>query len=368
MAVMPLHVRYSHFVLTDVPLTFFVALTMMLSLSAHERPTMKAFALAGIATGLAAAVKYNGGLALLMPLLACFMTRPARPSRLACSLAAVGGAAAAFLISAPYTLLDLPAFLDRFASLTAEYQRAPAPAESGIIIYLKHLRLQFALPGMLLIGGGMIMGLVRAIRGPGRVPWAVALVFPIPYFFVVADQRIIYARYMLPLVPMLCIFAAAAVISGVSLLRRYQFPRGVRTGLIAGLTLALLAPPALTAVGFNRMISRASTIDQAHEWIVANIPEGSRIVLEGGHLVLGAYRTERIPQLRLRAYDYYVQHGTEYLVASSQCYGPYLQSPRHFKAQYTDYMALFAQTDELARFTPVGNQPGPELRILKVRR
>jgi 4-amino-4-deoxy-L-arabinose transferase-like glycosyltransferase len=368
MAVMPLHVRYSHFVLTDVPLTFFVALTMMLSLSAHERPTMKAFALAGMATGLAAAVKYNGGLALLMPLIACFMTRPARPSRLACSLAAIGGAAAAFLISAPYTLLDLPGFLDRFASLTAEYRRAAAPGESGTILYLKHLRLQFALPGMLLIAGGMIMGLIRAIRGPGRVPWAVALVFPIPYFLMVADQRIIYARYMLPLVPMLCIFAAAAVISGVSLLRRYQFPRMVRTALIAGLTIALLGPPAATAVGFNRMISRVSTVDQAYEWIAANIPEGSTMVLEGGHLVLASYRTERIPQLRLQAYDDYVEQGTEYLVASSQCYGPYLQSPRQFKAQYDDYMTLFAQTDELARFTPVGNQPGPELRILKVRR
>jgi hypothetical protein len=116
------------------------------------------------------------------------------------------------------------------------------------------------------------------------------------------------------------------------------------------------------------MISRVSTIDQAYEWIVANVPEGSTIVLEGGHLVLDAYQTERIPQLRLRTYEDYVQQGVEYLVASSQSYGPYLQSPRQSKAQYDDYMTLFAQADELARFTPQGNQPGPELRILKVRR
>ena len=131
--------------------------------------------------------------------------------------------------------------------------------------------------------------------------------------------------------------------------------------------MALLGPPAVTAIGFNRMISRVSTVDQAYEWIAANIPKGSTMVLEGGHLVLDGYRTERIPQLRLQAYDDYVKQGTEYLVASSQCYGPYLHSPRQFKAQYNDYMTLFAQTDELARFTPVGDQPGPELRILKVR-
>ena len=34
------------------------------------------------------------------------------------------------------------------------------------------------------------MGLIRAVRGPNRVPWTLALVFPIPYFLMVADQRI----------------------------------------------------------------------------------------------------------------------------------------------------------------------------------
>lgn len=367
MAVMPLHVRYSHYVLTDIPLTFFVALTMLLALAAHERPVLRLFAFAGVAAGLAAAVKYNGGIALIMPLMACWMTPSARPSRLACMLATIGAAAAAFFIAAPYTLLDLPGFLDRFATLTAEYRSSPAPGEPGAILYLKHLRLQFGTPGMLLIAGGLLMGIVRALRGPGRVSWAVALVFPIPYFLIVADQNIIYARYLLPLVPMLCVLAAAAVISGVSLLRRYQFPRGVRTALIAALTLALLAPPAITAVGFDRMISQRSTLDEAYEWIEANIPKGSTIVLEGGHFVLKNLRDERIPQLRYRTYEDYAEANVEYLVASSHRYGPYFASPREFRDEYTEYMTLFSQAQEVARFTPEKGKPGPELRIFRVR-
>ena len=81
MAVLPLHVRYSHFVLTDTPLTFFVALTFLLSLLAHERATLGSFAAAGVAAGLAAATKYNGGIALLMPVIACWMTYPLAPGR-----------------------------------------------------------------------------------------------------------------------------------------------------------------------------------------------------------------------------------------------------------------------------------------------
>ncbi|MDQ3487971.1 MAG: glycosyltransferase family 39 protein [Acidobacteriota bacterium] len=367
MALMPLHVRYSHYVLTDVPLTFFVALTMLMALSAHERPVIRSFAVAGAMAGLAAAVKYNGGLALLMPLVACWMTPSARPSRMACMLATVGTAAAAFFITAPFTVLDLPGFLDRFASLTAEYRNGAPPAEAGIIIYLKHLRLQFGMPGMLLITGGLVMGLVRAVGGPGRVAWSVALVFTIPYFLIVADQRIIYARYLLPLVPMLCVLAAAAVISGVSLLRRYQFPRGIRTALIAGLTIALLGPPAVTAVGFDRIIARESTTDLAYRWIVANVPEGSRIVQEGNHLTFARYESHRLRQLRELTYEEHVASGADYLIASSQAYGPYLESPTQFREEFTAYMTLFTRGQEVARFTASDEHPGPELRIVKVR-
>lgn len=369
MAVMPLHVRYSHYVLTDTPLTFFVALTMLMSLGAHERPVVRAFVWAGAMAGLAAAIKYNGGLALIMPLVACWMSPAARPSRGACTMAALAAAAGAFLVAAPFTLLDLPGFLDRFASLTAEYRNGAPPAEPGIILYLKHLRLQFGTPGMLMIAGGLIMGLIRAVGGPGRVPWTIALVFAIPYFFIVAGQRIIYARYMLPLVPMLCVLAAAAVISGVSLLRRYQFPRGIRTALIAGLTVALLGPPAVTAVGFNRMIARTPTTELAYRWVLANVPEGSHIVHEGNHLTFPAgYKSERISQLRHRTYEDYAGDGVDYLIASSQSYGPYLESPQAFRDQYAQYMTLFAHAPEQARFTANEDHPGPELRILKVRR
>lgn len=369
MAVMPLHVRYSHYVLTDTPLTFFVALSMLLALGAHERPVLRAFAFAGIAAGLAAAVKYNGGLALIMPLVACWMTPAARPSRLACTMVTICAAAAAFLLAAPYTLLDLPGFLDRFASLSAEYRNGPPPPETAAVLYLKHLRLQFGTPGMLLIGAGVVMGVIRAIRGPGRVTWTLTLAFTIPYFVMIAGQRIIYARYALPIVPMLCLLASAVVISGVSLLRRYQFPRGVRTALIVGLTLTLLVHPARVAVAFDRMISQRSTLDDAYAWMMANIPADSMIVLEGGHLVLPSnYRSKRIPQLRQKTFQQYVDDKVDYLVASSQSYGPYMDDPREFRPEFNDYMTLFTHTEELARFTPGTGKPGPELRIFRVRR
>jgi 4-amino-4-deoxy-L-arabinose transferase-like glycosyltransferase len=366
MAVMPLHVRYSHYVLTDTPLTFFVTLTFLLSLVAHERNTLRTFAWAGAAAGLAAATKYNGGVALLMPLLACWMTVPARPSRRAAALVILAACGAAFLIASPYTVLDLPGFLNTFARLSGEYRANAPPPEPVWILYLKHLKIAFGWPAMLLSAGGLGLGVLRLVRGPGRVRWALAVVFPLVYMWMISGQRIVYARYLLPMVPQLCVLAAAAVVSGVSLLRRYEIPRAPRTALIAALTIAALLPPAIMAVRWDRDTARRSTVDDAYEWITQNIPRDATINLESRALLLPSAYKWNVGALTSKEYADWRTEGIEYFVASSQNYGPYLEAPEKFPREYAAYMTIFQQSRELVRFSPTKDKPGPELRIFKV--
>lgn len=369
LAVLPLHVRYSHYVLSDTPLTFFVTLTFLLSLIAHERNTVRAFAWAGAAAGLAAATKYTGGVALIMPFLACWMTVPARPSRLAAALAAVTAFVAAFLLAAPYTILDLPAFLNAVARLAGEYRSASRGDEHELFVYLKLLRGHaFGWPALLLALGGMGLGIVRLARGPGRVRWALSVVFPLVYLWMISGQRIVYARYLLPLVPPLCVLAATAVVSGVSLLRRYEIPRAPRTALIAALTIAALLPPALMSARWDRDISGPGTVDLAYEWIRQNVPRNSSLVIESRALLLppDEYKTSNISQLRETDYNGWRAVGADYIIASSQSYGPYFEAPERFPREYADYMRIFGQSREVARFSPTNDLKGPELRIFKV--
>jgi 4-amino-4-deoxy-L-arabinose transferase-like glycosyltransferase len=368
LAVMPLHVRESHFVLTDVPVTFFVTLSFVLSLRAHERSTIGSFVLAGAAVGLAAATKYNGGLALVMPLIACWMTPSVRPGRLISSLAIVGACIGVFLLGAPYTFLDLPTFLNQFARLASDYRSAPAGETSAFVTYLKHLWNAWQWPASLLVIGGLVLGIVRAIKGPGRVKWTLVLVFPLLYFWFISRQNIVFGRYLLPIVPFLSLLGAAAVVSGVSQLRRYEIPRQARSALIVTLVLLALAPPSYTSVRFNTSAARTWTTKQAYDWIMREVPRGSKIAIETRALLLPAdYRVSNVKQLRLTPFETYADSGTEYLVASSQCYGPYLEEPQRYPTEYGDYVRLFRQAPEVARFTPSTDHPGPELRILKVK-
>jgi hypothetical protein len=118
------------------------------------------------------------------------------------------------------------------------------------------------------------------------------------------------------------------------------------------------------------MFSRQGTAALAYEWLMRNAPKGSTIVIESAGLVLthSPFKSRNVSQLREQPYTHYVETGVDYLVASSQCYGPYLEAPQRFPQQYAEYMRIFEQSETVATFGQTRDHPGPELRILKVRR
>jgi 4-amino-4-deoxy-L-arabinose transferase-like glycosyltransferase len=368
MAVMPLHVRESHYTLTDVPCTFVVMVTFLLSLRAHERATLGAFVAAGAAAGIAGALKYNGVLSVLMPLVACMMTPTLRRPRPVVALALVAAMVGAFLIAAPYTLLDLPTFLNQFARLSSEYRRPPAVGEPVWLIYLKHLRIALGWPGSLMVVSGLSLGVWRAATGPDRTRWLLAVIFPAVYFRFVSNQTIIFARYLLPIVPFLAILAASAVVAFVAGMRRFAWPLQLRHGLTILLTLVAVGPPAYTSINYDADAAKVWTQALAYDWIRHNLPPGTSIRLEGS-LALKlppTFTVSYAKSLRLDPPDFAARR-IQYLVASSQSYGSFFQDPASFPAEYADYQRIFSATEEVARFTPTAQHPGPELRILKVK-
>ncbi len=369
LAVMPNHVRESHYVLTDVPTTFFCALTFLLALRAMEKGTLGAMAWAGAAAGLAAGTKYNAIVVLVLPIIAVYSVPADRGPRLPGVLVAVGAAIAAVFVVSPYTVLALPEFLNSFADLARSYGTRAESSKAGWSVYLKHLRLGFGWPSLLLMLGGVGLALYRLVSGPGQARFAMLLVFPVLYFWLIATRDLIYARYLLPILPFLCLLVGIAVISGVSLLRRFAIPRAIRTTLITGLTVAALLPPAIQAVGFDLMIGKKSTYAVAYDWIASHVPPGAKISIEtGGFQIPGErYRVEQLHRLIDHDYEAYTSSGVEYLVASSQAFGDCFAAPQRYPDDYASYQRLFGQVTLLTAFVPSATHPGPEVRVYKVR-
>jgi 4-amino-4-deoxy-L-arabinose transferase-like glycosyltransferase len=367
-AVIPSHVRESHYVLADVPTAFFTTLTLWLALRAHERATLVRFALAGAAVGLAASAKYNGVVALVVPLAVAWFGAGTISERARRSLIIGVAAGAAFLAGTPYAVLDLPAFLNDYARLAAIFARE-RPGDPGWAIYLRHLELALGWPALALTGLGLAGGLWRMIVGGDRARWAALVLFPPLYFQVMAGSYQIYGRYLMPLLPFASLLAAVTSLAITARLSRTRLRPGVVHLAAAALVGIALARPAYASLTFTAHLGQQSTLDQAWSWIRQNAPRGSRVAIERQALQLpgNIYEVVHVRSLVERTHAEYVTEGVDYLLASSDGYGDAFSGAAAARDAFVAYQTLFTQAEPLATFTPSPTRPGPELRIFKVR-
>lgn len=254
MAVAPTHVAISREMASGSPLTFFAALTLLLSLVAIEREHARACAAAGVAAGLTAASQYAGALIVIVPVVAVWMTPRDGSSRLTRALVTVAAAIGAFVAATPLTIRDLPAFLNGVATTASAATSARGVLEHIDILQWFVSTLEW--PGVVLAFVGLSIGIVRAVTGPGHTRWTLLVGFPVVYLMLTAWHGAGSDAALLPLLPAATVLAAIAVISGVSWLRRFEIARAARTALIAALTTLALLPPALISLEIVRQAGR----------------------------------------------------------------------------------------------------------------
>jgi hypothetical protein len=260
LAVAPLAVRQAHFATGDGIATALAAASLWLALRAK---TPAAFAVAGLAAGLAAATKYTAGAVLVFVLVLALLEGGERRDRAAAALAAVAGAAlpvAGLLVTGGH----LPEYVRGLAFLGgragASYQGLPAGW-----LYHPTVSLPFGLgPGAYAMAlGGLVLALVR------RQPVDVALVaFVLVYGCLVGFSHEVFFRYVLPVLPALCLLAGG--------LTRLVRP-GPQAAVGAAAALLLLAPGAAASISGDRLLGQTDTRGQAADWLLANAPPGSEV-------------------------------------------------------------------------------------------
>jgi 4-amino-4-deoxy-L-arabinose transferase-like glycosyltransferase len=375
LAVWPNHVRESHFALTDVPLTFFTTLVLLVSLRAFETGRLAWFAAAGTCVGLAAATKYSGGAAIVMPLIAAASLHAPAASRIGRAVVAGAMAAAAFLLGAPYTILALPAFLNAFGHLSDAYTSQPLVEGGGV--YVGHIVAAGGWPPLVAIAAGLLWAVVRAIREGAFAKWALLVAFPIAYFYLIATKQLIFARYLLPALPFLCLIAAIVLADAVRWLRgvaadgapvRMSPWRLVRAGASIALVLAVAIPLTRAGVAWSREYGRRTTQDVAYRMLVQFIPEGSGVAVERSVLRLpdSRYRPLIVPRLTDRSPEQYVSSGITYVIASSDVFGPVFDNPGEHADAYEAYRSLLETGQCLPTVEPTAAASGPRIRICKL--
>jgi 4-amino-4-deoxy-L-arabinose transferase-like glycosyltransferase len=352
MAVRPMHVRESHYALTDVPMTALVTLALWLTLRATRRGGIRDYAWAGAACGLAAAAKYTGGVAFAGVLVAGLLQEGSAVSRWRRLGAAGGAAALAFLLAAPYTWLDLPAFLDGFASLFSHYAMPTSAVDPVWTVYAKHLWLDGALTLTLALAGALFV----LVRRADRRRWAPILAVALVYFYELSTHAHVFGRYVLPLMPILCLLSAAAVFALLGRARRTSALSGrpAQRALLGVAVLALLAGSTAACVRWLDQLKRPDTRTIAAEWLQANAAKDARLAVENsGPTYLGAAGFRVLPVELLFEHDaaWYRQR-SDYLVISS--------------SDLSRYGDLLGAGQTVFQIAPTPQRWGPPVRIVRL--
>lgn len=289
-----LHVRDSHFGVTDVPMTALVVFAVLLILRWHECGGFGRAAAAGLISGLAGSMKYNG-LGTVAAFGAAWILRAvdasapdarSRRGLIVELLAYCGAMTVGFFGSSPYILIDWPRFLTDTRAV-----RETLASGHGTILgqgwwYYAHVALPAAMGWPMLLAG--VAGVVLLFATRWRIA-TVLLAFPVSYYLVAGRGYAVFARYVVPMVPFLSLTAAWFVVSVARTIAR-AWPAAGRTRLVPVMALLVVAPTGYSTLLLDRLLARTDNRVVTARALLDVIPAGALFFQTGesyGQIPLG---------------------------------------------------------------------------------
>ncbi len=221
-AVAFLSVRDGHFAVNDIPMTGLVTLAFLFALRLLEGGRPRDLVFGGLSAGLAAATKYNGGIALLPLLMACALGSSRREAasgagrlrRLGVNwLLGILSGVAGFLLGNPYAVFDSAAFLSGFS---AQYEYRGGLWRGQSLLSVPHLALQalgveLGWPLLLLLPLAAVYCLMRG--GPRARATLLALSVVLTLVLYHSSQALFFARFLLPCTPFIALIVAWGIVA-----------------------------------------------------------------------------------------------------------------------------------------------------------
>jgi 4-amino-4-deoxy-L-arabinose transferase-like glycosyltransferase len=277
-----LHARDSHFGTTDAAMTMLIAGAVALLITAHQSGQRSLYALAGVVAGLAAATKYN---AIFVPLVMAAsqivraVDAPGRRLRTIFDERLLWFGlpfAAGFSVGIPFVVLDFERFRQAMADLRNSMEQGTGylDLESGWLHHVK-LSLRYGL-GLPLLVAGVAGAVLIAAREP-RIA-ALLLTFPLAYYLVAGSVRNLFFRYVIPMVPFLCLTAARLVAVATD---RFVSQRAFRPAVLTAAASAIVLPSAIGIWHFDRIIAQPDNRVVVARWFADNVPAGSSVLQSG---------------------------------------------------------------------------------------
>jgi dolichyl-phosphate-mannose-protein mannosyltransferase len=293
-AVVPLHVMHSHFATVDVPATFWLALALV-GAAAIARPTEPPLrsrligsgsfrrdavvsAFAGFVAGLAGGTKYNTVLVFASIVTAHFIRHGIRNWRTFPQDRLLWISIVALVVGGVCTSPGLFFFPGEYWQ-GFHYDMQKAQIGHGHVFegrgpgWLDVLRNSMAYGLGFYLLAFALAAFLLAVVSRKRADWML-LAFLVPYFMLLASSKIRFARYSVPLIPVIAILVARFMVDVQRALK--QTPALVR-GAWAVISIAAVVYTGMYAAGISRLFVLPDPRTRAAEWFFTNVKPGTSI-------------------------------------------------------------------------------------------
>lgn len=276
-AINALHIEWSQVIRTDIHAGFFLLASLTFAMKYAGSQRGRDILLAGTLAGLAIATKWpTAVVALAIP--GSIVAAKASGGKFYGHHLLLGMAAVpiALVLASPYLLLDWPTVL---ANVGGEIRPGHLSQNGSGLFSNAANYLDQSLGAVTLI-----IAMTGAAVGAVRLPLVRFVLLPVALAFLllISTQDIFWSRWVLPVLPLFCLFAAIAMLEACAFVRR----RFGRTAMVAAAA-SLATVVGLPSVAAAASKSRERAIDTralAAQWAIRNIPAGSKVAFE--HLEL----------------------------------------------------------------------------------
>jgi hypothetical protein len=258
LALCPLHVQHSHYLYADIPVTFAVTAFLFFLLAAMREPAVKNFVMAGLMLGWAVSVKYTAAYFVPVAALAAWFAGGFKKTAVL-----FVASAAVYTVVAPFTFLDWAEFYRQML------RQAGAEGPVGSAHHFSYSILQGTSWPFVLLAAAGAGHLWKARRREAALITGAALWF----YIVNAKFSQPFARYMLPVIPVLSLLAGAGWEWASEKLARHKLEKGALLTLVA----ASLAAP---SVYLDGLFLRKDTRTECLEWFHKNARPGAVVVVD----------------------------------------------------------------------------------------
>ncbi len=377
----------SHLIISDYPsaclATFCLYFVARIAFSAREREVDLRidYALAGLFAGLAAATKYPAGIvALSIP--SVWLIRSVKHRRLfsrdvLALVLATATAVVTFVATMP-TFLREPHYAI-FAPRGMLYGVRQYAAGGWIGVVPKSLFGYYASTAAEGLGWVALAALLLApffLPRAATKRWLMMAFFPALFVGLLVTMSMVVKRNLAPAEPMLSVLAGVGLWALGNRLASW-LPRSLvgtnRVWLMTGVLLLGLAQPIVATTQQMVGLARQSTREVAAAWMIANLPEGTRVFRESytprlppSHFFLRRARfAARVPpeEIEREGYQYVLLAG----VAFGRFFDPDQRTETHHDVMAERYDDMFTRYPETKRFSPGRWRRGPTLFLLEVK-